>query len=667
MLPTSLYSQTSSIQVLTKVSKDGVWIRWAPSDDFAWQWGNRYGYSIERFTLLDNGDLNENERLLLTPTPVKPLPHDIFKDKEETLSDEVLAIGEILYAEGANVHPSILEQKQESENRYGMCMILCDLSRDAAKAAGLFLLDDHIEKGKRYIYRVKINDGKTTSEVRAGASIIRITDVIPLSTIQEVTATFKDRTVTLSWPVLLHKGIFSAYQIERSLDGKMFSKVSEFPYVHVENSDDETYSYYVDSLSSNQQTYYYRIAGITPFAERGPYSTVVEGKGKDDLTGYLILRKAEPLPDGRIDLQWEFPVQLENNIAGFQVFHSPLPDGPYVSLNEKLITKTKRQLEVSAAGYNTYYLVKALDKQLNVLTQSFPRLVHLEDNIPPVPPQNLSGNIDTLGIASLQWNSSTEEDLLGYRIFRSNELNGEFMERSRNIITTANFLDTVNTQTLNKKIYYKVVAVDKNYNTSGYSNPITLNKPDRIAPVPSPFLKTEILANGIKLRWIISPSSDVASYALSRSVKGSTRKEIIEQWMRGETIEELIDSNVQPGNTYRYHISFYDSAGNFSSTPSGYVFFEKAVKPKVEIINASIDRDKKIITLEWQRSNNTVKTLIYRKVNEEQMLLYETLQSGESSFIDKKIKPNNEYSYSVQLVFLGGSRSELPPPITVHY
>src|SRR5690606_32802949 len=149
----------------------------------------------------------------------------------------------------------------------------------------------------------------------------------------DLSAEFRDRSATLKWSTLFHRGIYSAYYIEKSEDGQHFQRLSDLPYVHLSKSLDARTSYYVDSLDVNGKTFYYRITGITPFAEEGPPSNVVSGVGREDLTGYLVLKEVKHGDGKQVMLRWEFPPEYENLIAGFIVCRSHFSEGPFTDIN----------------------------------------------------------------------------------------------------------------------------------------------------------------------------------------------------------------------------------------------------------------------------------------------------------------------------------------------
>ncbi|MCG8698275.1 MAG: hypothetical protein MI922_09495, partial [Bacteroidales bacterium] len=44
--------EKNAVHVISRPLKDSIILRWAPSDFITWQYGNQYGYMIERYTLM---------------------------------------------------------------------------------------------------------------------------------------------------------------------------------------------------------------------------------------------------------------------------------------------------------------------------------------------------------------------------------------------------------------------------------------------------------------------------------------------------------------------------------------------------------------------------------------------------------------------------------------
>ena len=668
------YSQNVpvAIQALAKSKKEGVWLRWAPSNATMWTLGNKHGYTIERFTLKPDGELENPSGEKLTSVPLKPISQAGF----EKLSNEVpeaSVVEELIYGEDAiktyseNSPASVLVRNREMENQFGISLLMCDLSRRVAEAAGLFLHDATAIKGKKYIYRISLAFQPKGSVFEPGVIIVDVTDEKPLLEIKDVNAEFGDGKASISWSTLLHRGIYSAYYIEKSVDGKTFTKLSDLPYVHMSESLDAENAFYVDSLDANNKTFYYRIIGITPFAESGPASNVVSGSGKDNLSGFLVLREAKADPEKKVSLKWEFPAEAEKQIFGFIVSRSNLPSGPFKDVNNTPLTKNVREFIDATTFYNTYYIVKAVDNTGKELSRSFPFLVQVEDTTPPAVPVGLKGSIDKQGQVIITWNANTDADLLGYRVFRSNRPDEEFVEVTKSILTTPSFLDSIQIEVLNKKIYYNIVAVDKNYNPSEYSQYLTLNKPDIVAPAAPVFIQAEVKGGKINLAWTNSPSDDVARLELTRIEKEERTTRPIVSWKLQLLADKYIEPSLPVGKTYQYKLTVFDSAGNYSEAFSPDVFYETGIRDAVTGLKASADQEGKKVAVSWKNPLPAVKCFIYRKKNDDPFTLYQTLDGNIENFTDKWVVPNFTYSYKVQLGYPKGVKSEISSEVATDH
>src|SRR5690606_38604861 len=119
-----------------------------------------------------------------------------------------------------------------------------------------------------------------------------------------------------------------------------------------------------------------------------------------------------------------------------------------------------------------------------------------------------------------------------------------------------------------------LIAVDRNYNTSDYSKPFVLSRPDIIAPAAVVIRKTEMTSDSLKLQWINSVSSDVERYELSRIEHHEKLNRVIKTWRPGALSEEFTDTRLIPGKRYAYIFTVFDSAGNKSETRSKEILFE---------------------------------------------------------------------------------------------
>jgi hypothetical protein len=668
----------TSITVVAKAKNDGIWLRWAPVDPTVWRLGNTHGYVVERFTLLGNGELENPLGERLSPVPLRPYTLAALGELSKTIK-EADVLGELIYDEDlkkpvkANDPYSLLARNQDLENKYGVALLVCDLSTEVAKAAALFLVDHKAVKGKRYIYRVSVASSSVHTE--PGVVVIDMTDEKPLIALKDLKADFRDKTVSLSWATLLHTGTYSSYYIEKSEDGKIFKRLSDLPYVHMSNQQESETAFFVDSLDTNNKMYYYRIAGISPFGETGPPSNVVSGKGRENLHGYIVIRQGKLLDDAtgadtkgkKVKLTWEFPPEAEAHMSGFVVSKSGKAEGPYTDVTNTTLTKSVRDYTDITTLYNTYYIVKAVDESGNELSRSFPFLIQIEDSTPPEVPTGLTGSINEKGVTQLKWIANKDQDLMGYRVFRSNSLDEEFVEITKSLQAIPAYRDTINIKVLNRKVFYRVVAVDKNYNNSEYSLPLSLLKPDIIAPIAPVFTKAEIQKGTIVLKWSNSTSPDIAKVELVRLDKEDRVSRVIKTWQPSAVGDEHTELSLTPGKTYQYKIVVYDSSDNIAEGVSPQLYYETGFRNAVGNVKVVVDRDAREIKFEWNNSAPAVKCTIYRKKNDEPLILYKTIDGNVENFSDKNITINSNYTYKIQVTYAKGIKSLLTEELKVVY
>ena len=677
---------TNSIQLIAKPKKDGIWLRWAPANHTVWQLGNKYGYIVERFSLKPDGELGVGVKI---SEPFKPLSSADLLKLGATV-EEAEALDELIYKTndepGGDMNFSnLLAKKEELENRFGVALLLCDLSIQTAQAAGLFFKDTTAVLGQRYIYRVSLAKVIENLDLKPAVIVVDMTEEMSLMAISDLQAEFRDSTVMLSWSTLMHEGTYSLYYIEKSTDGRTFKRVTDMPYAHLSTSSTPETAFFIDSLDMNAKTYYYRISGVTPFGENGPPSNVVRGEGKNNLAGLLIIREAKivenqvdqnqknsskkgkvppVIKDVRVNLSWEFPIEEETRLSGFVISRALNADGPYTDIGTAMLPGTARSFTDVTDFQNTYYRIAALDKSKEEVAHSLPFLVQAEDNTPPEIPIGLLGSINSAGVVNLSWERGRDSDLMGYRIFRANSTQEDPVEITKSILGEPKLIDTINMNVLNKKLFYYVVAVDKNYNASDYSAPLIILRPDKRPPVAPVFTRVEVVKDSIVLNWMNSPSDDVAKTRLI-IVDGDLARTIV-TWTQDSKKNAYFDKP-PVGKTYQYKLVAEDSAGNKSEVITRKIFFETGYRNAVQEIEGIPDREKGVIFLSWKSENSPLKSIIYRKENNGPFKLYKAFEGDVSNLIDKGVVPNNLYSYRIQLVYPGGVKSILSKELEVKF
>jgi uncharacterized protein len=667
--------QQHAIIALASPRYDSIVIRWAPAGQMAWLSGNRHGYLIERFVVARDGKpvvLAGQQAQQLTAAPIRPVA-EAQMEQMAVKDDRVALVKEAIYSKEFQVTApekgvgDFIIKQGEADMRFGFMLLACDLSPAAANAAGLRFVDRSVKKGERYAYKISVAQQPKGITIEPGVCVTSLQEIVRLSPPREFSVHFLDSLARLQWLSNIDKGIYTAYTVERSADGKNFKPVTDLPVINSTDKPNQPFNYFIDTLTDNETTWYYRIKGLTPFGGSGPYSQVVNGRGAAAID-LPFLDTIASIDNKKILLQWHLSALLKSKTTSVFITRAAKAEGPYKDISPALGKDVISFTDEKPAGDGYYRLkIKTTD---NRMVFSLPALGQVIDVLPPAMPVGVKGIIDSTGIVHLEWNANTEADLRGYRIFRANAAHEEFTEVTRRVLRKNSFTDTVTIQTLSEKVLYRVVAVDKVYNPSEYSDIFTLNRPDKIAPSAPVFTygRPQDTVAGILLKWKNSTSSDVVKQVMYRvsSQVGSFNKDIVFTDSANYT-HEWLDTAVQAGSKYYYELVAYDEAGNQSKDRSGDIVYETAYRPAIKDIQAQVNRDKKQISVEWKHNQEPAVYYIYRSVNNQGYLLYKKLTGAQKSVTDGEIKIGNTYMYRIKAEWTSGKTTMMSKPVTVQY
>lgn len=669
----SLGQDGPEMKILTRAQKDKILIRWAPENAVAWKFANKYGYTLERYTILRDSTLvNPVEKTTLGV--FQPLPKASWENVID-LNDYAAVAAQAIYGEGFELTQNyssdviqVVNKTKEQEQRFSFALYAADQSFRVAEMCGLAFTDRLAKKNERYLYKVFANIPPEIYSIDSASVYIGLSQFAPLPKPIDVQALFGDRAVMLKWNREFFEREYNSFIIERSEDnGKTFKRISKEPVINTftqENPNSKSF-YKLDSIE-NYKTYSYRVIGISSFGEQGPPSEVVTGRGEQPIqsTAQIINHQIE---ENTVNFQWAFDDATQKLIDGFVIQRGNNVNGPFLPIEEKL-DPTNRQFKDKMPEATNYYRVGLIvrDREINF---SFPYLVQLEDSIPPVTPINVVGEVDTLGVVTLSWADNEESDLQGYRVYRSNFKNAEFSQVTSSPTPSSLWRDTISLKNLSKKIYYKVSAVDFRNNTSEYSDMVEIAKPDIVPPVPPVFASVSSQKEGILLKWINSSSEDVQSHELyRRKLKETSWTKIMDFKLTDSS--EYLDKSVEPKVKYQYTLVAKDQGG-LESLPSAPVTSIQVVGDIVKFDKATISvyRDRKEIELEWRIENKSQIRgfLVYRAANGSSLTLYKRIDSIETNFIDNQLKINTDYKYRLKPVLNDGSYGQWSEELKVRY
>ena len=650
------------IQVIARVQKDKILLRWAVTTPIAWKKLNTYGYILERYTVTrDNKTLVHPEKLVLAKV-IKPEPLETW-EKLIDVNDNAAIIAQAIYGEnfaveGGNKLESIVNLSEETEQRFTFALFTADKDFEIAKKAGLGFEDKTAKLNEKYAYRIISNVPENEMSIAYGGIFVGLKEYEALPKPMDFTVHFTDSSSMLSWNFKTLAQVYDSYYIERSSDKKTFERITDKPYTSLnqENANNNRI-FYIDSIANNKP-YSYRIQGISPFGELSPYSEIITGKGTSILKFVPHLTVKEFKDDTTVTLSWEFAEEGNNEISGFELNRSDSDDEKYTTVVKNIPAKN-RSVVYNKLSSTNYFTLTAIGKQGGNRT-SFPMLVQPVDSIPPAKPIGLKGIIDSLGVVKLTWEPNKEKDLLGYRIYKGNTAEEEFSQMTVSPHESNMYEDKVIIKNLNPKVYYKIIAVDYHYNMSVFSEVLILKKPDVIPPTSPIFTDFEIKEGAVFLEWVNSQSEDVAKHQLYRKENDQKDWTLILDTKNKE--EKYQDKTVVEGNTYRYAIFAKDESNLPSkASPEVAMFVPKySVMPSVKGFFAQANKTTNTIDLSWEYPNTDVDSFeIYKASDTDPLQLIQVLKGKIKRLSDPTITINTTYKYGIRAIFKDGRTSKM--------
>ncbi len=658
------------VKVIAKAHDNKILLRWGVTTPSGWLKANTYGYSIERYTIARGGVLLPTpERQLLTPTPMLPKPLEAWEgivDRDDYAAILAQALyGDTFEVEGmqeAGAIAQIVNKSKAIEQRFSFGLFAADMSFEAAKMAALGYEDNTIQPGEEYLYKVTTAIPEELLKVGPGTVVIKSTKTKALPAPIDLIAVPDDKIVILTWDYEMFSSLYTTYFVEKSENGTDFIRLGDKPVVNFNGASKSAAKRmrYVDTLSQNDKSYYYRVKGISPFGEESPPSEIIEARGIKKLKAHPQIINHTLESSGGVILEWEFLKEAEKQIKGFELNWAPKQDGPYKVVKSDL-PPSSRKTSYDALSASNYFTITAIGKN-EQKSKSLATFVQTVDSIPPAAPVGIVGVIDTLGIVTLQWQANAENDMLGYRVFRGNLEKEEVSQITTAPVQKNAFNDTVQINSLNREVFYQVVAVDKRHNMSDYSEKVKLAKPDVVAPSSPIFLDYKTRKDGVFLKWINSTSEDIDTHQLYRQNTATPEK----GWVllfKTDTVTSFVDKKVQPKLKYRYAIFAQDKNKLMSepSTPITVVTQNSVLQENlIKGFTAVADRNANKIILNWRKMpEEVVEILIYKSKKEEKPVLWRQLSGTIYAVEDQSVSPNNIYVYQIKAMTANGSHSNL--------
>lgn len=672
MLLCSLFSLNAAdkndLTVLTFNHGDSVSLRWAPGSEALFQKSAQSGYFVQR--------RQKGETTWQTISPLlKPL--DISKMAElEAVSPDAAVVKEILYPSadrygdggqpsdpnGPTLESIPGESRFEDDLLYMMALFSCDISLETAKAAALHYVDKRVDKNATYQYRVVFSEDekKGNAKVNVADVVMSQKTVLPIS--KDLVGYFDETFSQLEWSVASHVGYYSAYNVERSLDGIHYTELRERPFVH-SYSDEELAdnAIFRDSFPIEEGEIYYRIKGYSPFGFYGPVSNVVKGEPKFNIEKLPLWVDTVIVGKKSEEIRWSFNKEYERKIKGFKISRTPDYKKFYYETTELISLKKRKFVTSQKYDKTQYYAVIAVGvkdtPEKRVEKQSSYYMSFRSDTIPPAVPTGLKAVIDSSGVVNITWNKNEELDIRGYQVFVSNSNRpDDYYTLTDTVYPLNSYTYQIPLNTLTNVIYYRVNAIDKSFNRSQWCDPVKLIKPDTLPPAPAVFYMLEQPKDRVVVSWDNSPSEDVSYMELYRQIDDTGKVVMIQRFdlTKKRKAESFEDPYEFRGEQVRYYMKVYDEVGNVSESRSP-VLNAKGERPgcignlKVQVTNLE---DEKNVKLTWDVISDVLiyRYVIYKKKDDGPMLDIASVRGNNCYYVDDRLAVGSTYKYIVRAI-----------------
>jgi hypothetical protein len=562
-----------------------------------------------------------------------------------------------LFSNNANT----IDKNKQEKMLYDMLMLSCDFDKDIARACGLFFCDSTAEDNKHYMYKIELyTNPKTFKEIFT----VRINSSEYSKNVQVsgLSCKQKNRAVGLKWPAENYIDNYGGYNVERSEDSIHFEKVNSAPVILLSPKSGKGAGIsYKDSSKRNSKKYYYRVRGINFFGELSDPSNVVSVYHLQTEISVPVIDSAE-LFSATVNLTWKMDNKSRNTIRKFILMRSGKDQGPYEKLFE---TSDQMRYSDKIPLLSNYYKVAAVTLNYDTI-YSFSRSVIIPDTIPPAAPALVSVLVEKNGSVHIKWKRNRENDIQGYKLFRKNSANNEFVQVNKKFITDTFYTDKISLATLNRKWLYCIVASDNNFNSSAFSNILEAIIPDTVSP-SLPVLQFAVPDNkGVKIKFIRSAADDINKHILLR--KENSEITVIAIIENDDSSLVITDSTATQGKTYSYQVKAIDNSGNYSLSKMLTVHFETGFRRKVESVSYNVDRKEKNVFLKWEYKETGIeKFIVYRGKENEPLTIVKTLSGNILNWKDNSVNIGNVYEYRIKAVLTSGAESLISDAIKVIY
>lgn len=653
------------------VTKNELLIRWEPRSLDEWQSSLQEGYQVKVYM-----GTNKNNLMLKHTNTIKPGTADEWDLAASTEADTLLkefyeGAKNFLYMDPAlesEIKESLMEEEGKSiqqtvdELKLGYLVYSITYDMKMIEMAGLGYTVA-LEDG--YMYKIEV----TTKNHSPFEFEYDPTQKISMD-FPDLDAEFGDKEVTLKWSTPAFKKHYFGYYLSISENGKSFNKVSEMPFVNIMDtiSDNPDAKYLVEKveLAKNYKDYWLRLRGMNYFGIQSTFSSTEKGHGFELIDVMPTINYSTQTEDNHAEIKWTVDRTHNRLIDHFAVYRANELEGEYKVVYDS-ISANDRMVRIPMEHNRNFYSIAIVPKD-GPVSRSFSVFLMGQDTVPPNVPQNLKGVIDSMGIVTFTWDRNVEEDLWGYKLFRSEYITDEFGPLHPSPINDTVYVDSVNLNSINEEIHYCIIALDKRNNRSAFSSIISLARPDTIAPTP-PLIKTvDFLEDSISVKWAASSSNDAIVHQIFRREINENGWKMISEQKAVDKMNYYMDTNFELNKIYAYTVTAMDDV-DLHSAPSRAVKVQTISKrPKEAFLGFDVDFDREKVSssIRWnlKNENDLEEIIVYRGPSKEEISMYKIVEPNANE-ITQTFEDSQKWFFLFKPIYNDGSLAKMSEVIVV--
>lgn len=635
-------SVVNQILMRSETHEDKILLRWIAPNAKTWRLLNVHGVRLTRTTIARDGKILSNPEIIVLGDSLRPRESEQLKAMiQEYPMGAVMA--QAIFGESFEVSTmddgisKVLALSQEEEQRYMFSLYAADQCFPVALEMGWGWQDSNIKPDETYLYKVTPLFSVSDIALNPGAEYVVPTELTKFSAPLELSGKFGDSSVMLAWNYETLSFLYPNYLVERSEDGISFSSLSDLPITRMgEVNNTHTPITYMDSIP-NDKTFYYRVAGITPFGTIGAYSDTIVGEAFQHLYSSPIISSSIPDNGDGCNFTWLFNEDEEKLLKEFRLLNSP-DNKHFVPLIEG-IDPSQRSFNLTELSADApYYIIEALSKR-EESRRSISVLVQKPDSIPPAIPTGLVANIDSLGVVHISWNPNKDIDILGYRLFKGNTKGEELVPINDIPLGQTFYVDSVDMASMNTHAYYAITALDKRYNQSELSGTVEAKKPELIPPTSPLIERIEVLEGANVITWVSGKEKNLSGYNILRRESEETLPVLFQ--VNDPMIMTFEDKAIKGGIRYIYTVTSISEAG-LKSRPSEKFevtsYVEKSQQPeKKSEFNVSMDING--VLVKWTTDEVDILSIsLYKQEGTNGYILMRDSLTSKGEYLDKDIQ-----------------------------